>query len=92
MGWLYRYHSPYVCDAAESLGRLRAIKLPLSASGITRLPRKPAAMGPFDFGQPGEGIGFDYFYGFLAGETSQWEPRLFENFNAIEPPKEEHTI
>ena len=23
--------------------------------------------------------GFDYFYGFMAGETSQSEPRLFEN-------------
>ena len=48
------------------------------------------AMGPFDLWPTGEGIGFDYFYGFLAGETSQWEPRLFENFNAIEPPQDEH--
>ena len=40
------------------------------------------AMGPFTLWPTGEGIGFDYFYGFLAGETSQWEPRLFENFNA----------
>ena len=32
------------------------------------------------------GVGFDYFYGFLAGETSQWEPRLYENFNPMEPP------
>ncbi|HSO81014.1 arylsulfatase [Thiocapsa sp.] len=44
------------------------------------------AMGPFTLWPTGEGIGFDYFYGFLAGETSQWEPRLVENFNAIEPP------
>jgi arylsulfatase A-like enzyme len=44
------------------------------------------AMGPFTLWPTGEGIGFDYFYGFLAGETSQWEPRLFENLNAIEPP------
>ena len=44
------------------------------------------AMGPFTLWPTGAGIGFDYFYGFLAGETSQWEPRLFENFNAIEPP------
>ena len=48
------------------------------------------AMGPFDLWPTGQGIGFDYFYGFLAGETSQWEPRLFENFNAIEPPQDEH--
>lgn len=44
------------------------------------------AMGPKTLWPTGEGIGFDYFYGFLAGETSQWEPRLFENGNAIEPP------
>jgi arylsulfatase len=43
-------------------------------------------MGPFTLWPTGEGIGFDYFYGFLAGETSQWEPRLFENLNPIEPP------
>ena len=35
------------------------------------------AMGPFDRWPTGHG--FDYFYGFLAGETSQWEPRLYEN-------------
>jgi arylsulfatase len=44
------------------------------------------AMGPFTLWPTGEGIGFDYFYGFLAGETSQWEPRLYENLNPVEPP------
>jgi arylsulfatase len=47
------------------------------------------AMGPFTLWPTGEGIGFDHFYGFLAGETSQWEPRLVENFNPIEPPHDE---
>lgn len=42
------------------------------------------SMGPFDRWPTGHG--FDYFYGFLAGETSQWEPRLYENLNPIEPP------
>ncbi len=41
-------------------------------------------MGPFDRWPTGHG--FDYFYGFLAGETSQYEPRLYENLNPIEPP------
>jgi arylsulfatase len=45
------------------------------------------AMGPFDRWPTGHG--FDYFYGFLAGETSQWEPRLYENLNPIEPPADE---
>lgn len=35
------------------------------------------------------GYGFEYFYGFLAGETSQWEPRLVENYDAVEPPRDE---
>lgn len=30
--------------------------------------------------------GFEHFYGFLGGETSQWEPRLTENFDSVEPP------
>jgi len=47
------------------------------------------AMGPFTNWPTGEAIGFDYFYGFLAGETSQWEPRLVENLNPIEPPHDE---
>lgn len=42
------------------------------------------AMGPFDNWPTG--YGFEYFYGWLAGETSQWEPRLVENTNYIEPP------
>ena len=44
------------------------------------------AMGPITLWPTGPQIGFDYFYGFLAGETSQWEPRLVENFDTIEPP------
>ena len=41
-------------------------------------------LGPFD--RYPTGLGFDYFYGFLAGETSQYEPVLFENTNPIEAP------
>ena len=35
------------------------------------------------------GYGFEYFYGFLGGETSQWEPRLTENYDAVEPPHDD---
>lgn len=45
------------------------------------------AMGPFDRWPTGHG--FDYFYGFIAGETSQYEPRLYENTNPIEPEHDE---
>lgn len=42
------------------------------------------AIGPKD--RWPNGYGFEYFYGFLAGETSQYEPRLVENYDMIEPP------
>lgn len=45
------------------------------------------AMGPFD--KWPTGYGFEYFYGFMAGETSQYEPRLYENTTPVEPPHDE---
>ncbi|KGY14434.1 sulfatase [Vibrio tubiashii] len=33
--------------------------------------------------------GFDYFYGFLDGHTSQWEPDLVENNSPIPTPKKD---
>ncbi len=32
-------------------------------------------------------IGFDYFYGFLAGEASQYEPNLVRNTTSVLPPR-----
>lgn len=43
------------------------------------------AVGPYTNWPAGEGIGFDYFYGFLAGESSQWEPAVVENTVRIDP-------
>jgi len=37
--------------------------------------------GPFDHWP--SGLGFDYFYGFNSGDTSQFEPVLFENRNRV---------
>jgi arylsulfatase A-like enzyme len=39
--------------------------------------------GPFD--QWPIGMGFEYFYGFVGGDTSQWQPNLFRNTTAIYP-------
>lgn len=40
-------------------------------------------VGPFDNWPVG--YGFQYFYGFLGGDTSQWEPNLFRNTTPIQP-------
>jgi arylsulfatase A-like enzyme len=39
--------------------------------------------GPFN--QWPIGMGFDYFYGFVGGDASQWQPNLFRNTTAIYP-------
>jgi arylsulfatase A-like enzyme len=39
--------------------------------------------GPFD--QWPSGMGFDYFYGFMGGETNQWTPFLFRDHTPIFP-------
>ena len=44
--------------------------------------------GPYDRFPTGRG--FDYFYGFIAGETSQWEPALWENTTPVSPPHVEN--
>ncbi len=47
-----------------------------------------STLGPFD--QWPTGMGFDYFYGFMGGDTSQWTPgNLFRNTTQIYPYEQE---
>jgi arylsulfatase len=39
--------------------------------------------GPFDLWPTG--LGFNYFYGFIGGDTDQWTPALFEGTKPIQP-------
>ncbi|MBO1349882.1 MAG: arylsulfatase [Hormoscilla sp. GUM202] len=41
-------------------------------------------MGPFDR-WPND-LGFNYFYGFIGGDTDQWYPTLYENRNPVDQP------
>jgi arylsulfatase A-like enzyme len=43
--------------------------------------------GPFDLWPTG--LGFEYFYGFVGGDTNQWAPALTENTRPIEPPADD---
>jgi arylsulfatase len=43
-------------------------------------------MGPFDAWPTGGG-GFEYFYGFIGGETNQYYPAIYEGTTPIEPEK-----
>ena len=46
-----------------------------------------SAVGPFDHWP--NGLGFDYFYGFMAGDTNQLRPYLFENQTPLGTPQDE---
>lgn len=43
-----------------------------------------SAAGPFD--RWPTGLGFEYFYGFLGGDTNQWSPAIVENTQRVAPP------
>lgn len=43
-----------------------------------------SAAGPFD--RWPTSLGFEYFYGFLGGDTNQWSPALVENTRRVAPP------
>lgn len=45
-----------------------------------------SAAGPFD--RWPTGLGFEYFYGFLSGDTSQFEPVLYENTLPVADPRQ----
>ena len=40
--------------------------------------------GPFDLWPTA--LGFEYFYGFIGGDTDQWHPAIFDGTKPIEPP------
>ena len=44
-------------------------------------PWEASAAGPFD--RWANGLGFDYFYGFNAGDMNHWNPVLFENRDLV---------
>jgi arylsulfatase len=46
-----------------------------------------SAAGPFDLWPTG--LGFEYFYGFIGGDTSQWNPAITEGTKPVEPPHDQ---
>ena len=68
---------------------------PRSSSSTATAPRSSASATRCRCGRPARwarstagrrpGNGFEYFYGFLGGETNQWYPAIYENTTPIEP-------
>ena len=69
---------------ARPPSRRTATRPPGSARTITSPTWQASPQGPFDHWPVGQG--YDYFYGFVGGDTSQWQPgNLYRNTTPIHP-------
>ncbi|MFN7804031.1 MAG: arylsulfatase [Planctomycetaceae bacterium] len=77
----------YTCVLPHSCGTIGQVlqQYGYTTAWIGKNHNTPAwetsAAGPFD--RWANGLGFDYFYGFNAGDINQWDPVLFENRNLV---------
>ena len=77
----------YTCVLPRSCGTIGQVlqQYGYATAWIGKNHNTPAwetsAAGPFD--RWANGLGFDYFYGFNAGDMNQWDPVLFENRNLV---------
>ena len=85
LGRVTRAPSRRAAPRSPRYSRITATAPRPGASGTTRLPKQTTAAGPFDYWPTG--YGFEYFYGFLAGEASQYEPQLVRNTAYVEHPR-----
>jgi arylsulfatase A-like enzyme len=86
LGRLHRRHPEVVGDHRRGAGYYGYATAAFGKDHNT--PIEQIANGPYD--RTPTGRGFDYFYGFIAGETSQWEPTLWENTTPISMPHVEN--
>ena len=81
------YSSVRPNTAAPLAETLQAQRLPHRA--VRQVPRGPGLGdepdGPVRRQWP-TGSGFEYFYGFIGGETNQCYPAIYEGTTPIEPP------
>lgn len=81
----------YTCVLPRSCGTIGQVlqQYGYATAWIGKNHNTPAwetsAAGPFD--RWANGLGFDYFYGFNAGDINQWNPVLFENRNLVPKSK-----
>ena len=75
---------PYIGPENATIGRSCATTAtPRRGSARTTTRRASNTPGPYD--QWPSGMGFEYFYGFMGGETDQWTPYLFRDHTQIFP-------
>jgi arylsulfatase A-like enzyme len=80
----YPGYDSYIGPENATIGRiLRSNGYATSWFGKNHNTPSTQYAGPYD--QWPSGMGFDYFYGFMGGESDQWTPYLFRDHTQIAP-------
>ena len=82
---LQRHHSQVVRHDGRSAQGLRIQHRRRWGKWHNTPEEQITSKGPFDYWPTG--YGFEYFYGFLAGEASQYEPTMVRNTTYVERPE-----
>jgi arylsulfatase len=81
---LYPGYSAHIPPAAATIARILGLNGYSTAMfGKTHNvpPEEASVAGPFD--QWPTGIGFDYFYGFVGGDSDQWHSNIYRGTNLL---------
>ena len=68
-----------------TIGRILRITASPPRGSARTTTRRPSRQPGRAVRQWPTGMGFEYFYGFVGGDASQWEPNLFRNTTQIYP-------
>ncbi len=94
VGWLSDVPSPYPGYGGRILPETATIAQTLRLNGYSTAmfgkhhntpSNERSEAGPFDAWPTG--LGFDYFYGFVAGDIDQYTPTLFRGVQRVDPPE-----
>ncbi|WP_113698881.1 sulfatase-like hydrolase/transferase [Nonomuraea lactucae] len=77
------YHAGHRPDTTATIARMLKHH-GYATAAFGKMPQRPKTSEPYE-GWP-TGDGFEKFYGFVGGETSQWEPTLFDGVRPVLEP------
>jgi len=79
----YNAHIPASTATIAEVLRLNGYNTAMFGKHHNVPPGEAGPMGPYDHWPTG--LGFEYFYGFVSGDTDQWNPDLVRGTNEVPP-------
>ena len=80
----YNTHIPASASTIAQTLKLNGYNTAMFGKHHNVPPGENTAAGPFDMWPTG--LGFEYFFGFVAGDSDQWQPHLYRGTNPLPDP------